>query len=120
MRTECKRRGRGYVHKLFEMELKLQYSLIKSFIYFLAHLAIGHVSYCHHLASEIVINNFSKIFFSETTRPIRTELGTIPWGILHWSDAGSSYPLKNMWLLPKIEHMDQTKVFHKYLQNCIV
>ena len=30
---------------------------------FLAHLALGQVSYCHHLASVFVINNFCKLLF---------------------------------------------------------
>ena len=34
---------------------------------FLAHLAKGLVSYCHHLASVLVVNNYTKLFSSETT-----------------------------------------------------
>ena len=67
----------------------------------LAHLAEGHVSYCHHLAPVvIVVNNFSKLFSSETTGPIETKLGmNVPLGWITWSP------------LLKIEHMGQTGGF---------
>ena len=33
----------------------------------LAHLAWGHVSCCHHLASVVVVNSFSELFSSDIT-----------------------------------------------------
>ena len=39
----------------------------------------------------------SKIFFSDTTWPIETKFGmNVPWGILHWTEVGIFYLLKNM------------------------
>ena len=53
---------------------------------FLARLAKGQVSYCHHLASVfavIVVNNYTKLFSSEITWLNRTKLGmNVPLGIL--------------------------------------
>ena len=52
---------------------------------FLAHLAIGHVSYWHHFASVVIVVvvvvvvrllTFSKIFSSETTEQIFLKLGS--------------------------------------------
>ena len=65
----------------------------------LAHLAESQVSYCHHLASVVivVINCFSKLFSSDTSRPIGTNLGmNVPWGILHRTGVGIFDPSKNM------------------------
>ena len=65
---------------------------------FLAHLAEGHVSYCHHLASfVVVVINFSKLFSSDTTWLIETKLDmNVPWDILHGIDVGIFDPSKNM------------------------
>ena len=50
-----------------------------------------------HPSSSVVINNFSKLFFSETTRPIKTKLGMdVPWSILHRIVVGIFYLSKNM------------------------
>jgi hypothetical protein len=52
---------------------------------FLAHLAKGQVSFCHHLASSVrpphVVNFHILIFSSETTGPIATNFGGM---VLGW------------------------------------
>ena len=63
----------------------------------LAYLAEGYASYCRHLASVVIVYNFSKLFSSDTTWPIGTKLGmNITWGILHRTVVGILDPLKNM------------------------
>ena len=85
---------------------------------FLAHLAEGHVSYCHHLASVVVVDkNFSKLFFSDTTWSIGTKLGmNVPWGILQRADVESFDLLKIVAVITK--NRGETVVFRLlYPQN---
>ena len=77
---------------------------------FLSHLAKGHVSYCHHLASVIVVvYSNAKLISSDTTLPIETKLGmNVPWDVLHRTDVG----IFDFWLpLLQIEHRGQTVLF---------
>ena len=61
----------------------------------------GHVSYCHHLTS-VVVNNYTKLFSSETTWLTRTKLGmNVPWGILHRIVVGIFDPSRNMAAITK-------------------
>jgi hypothetical protein len=63
-------------HLLLLLESLL--SVMSSFVFpFLAHLAKGHVSFCHHLASVVrlsVRTSETLIFSSETTGPIAAKL----------------------------------------------
>ena len=44
----------------------------------------------------------SKIFYSDTTRPIGTTLGmNVPWGIMHRTDVGLFDPSKSMGTVTK-------------------
>ena len=55
---------------------KVAYKGLLDLIFFLAHLAKGNVSFCHHLVS-VVCHPFTFhiwIFSSETTKPISTKL----------------------------------------------
>ena len=90
-------------NSFFFSNLIMERHFCEYFFLFLAHLSLGHVSYCHLMASVIVVvNNFSKIFSSETTQLIGTKLGmNVSWCILHRTEVGIFDPSKNMAALTK-------------------
>ena len=82
-------------HELYRF-LVLICSAVLELLPFLSSPGQSHDKYCNHLASVVVINNFSKLFSSEITRPIGTKLGmNVPWDILHRTDVGIFDPSKN-------------------------
>jgi hypothetical protein len=67
-------------HRVFKLSSAVAAILVgglkcQTLFWFLAHLAKGHVSYCHQVSSVVVSLAFHiLIFSSETTRPIATKL----------------------------------------------